>query len=169
MLLHLLRDQATDELTLGVLTLPTGRKLYTIERPWVPSPHGLSGVKYESCVSDGVYRLDRHSSEKFGQVWALVNPALDVYHYPYEVPRTKARYARTAILIHAGNWVRDVIGCIAPGKTRARVEGEWMVLNSRDALNELRTVIGSKIEVSLEVIWAAGVQPRTSSGGDFQN
>jgi len=151
--LELLRDIASPECTLGVLTFGA-KKCFTIERPWLPDPLCKSGVKYRSCVSDGLYRLERHSSEKFGNVWALVNPALDVYHWPADVPPGRAESTRTVILLHAGNYVHDVIGCIAPGKNRARRGREWVVERSRDALNEVRAYLGAHVDLWIDIRWA---------------
>lgn len=156
----LLRDIRTSRCTSGVLTLPAGAKLFTIERPWIPNPFGgKSGKRFESCVSDGSYRLIPHNSEKFGSVWAVINPALDVYYQPGDVPNARADQCRFAILIHAGNYWHDVIGCIAPGKQRVRDGSEWMVTHSRAAMNDLKTAIGSKLDLTLNIRWADGLQP----------
>lgn len=164
--MQLVRDHSSDFCTLGILTLPNGVRLYTIERPWIPDPVCKSGRKYESCVSEGTYRLERHDSEKFGDVWALVNHDLDVYHYPYDVPPGREWAVRTAILIHAGNWVRDVIGCIAPGTSRVRLKGEWMVQNSRNALRMLTAAMWEWDDHDrLEIVWTPDARPHTSSGG----
>ena len=153
--LHLLRD-IHNAGTLGVLQV-AGHKLYTIERPWIPHPDGgRSGARFESCVSIGSYRVVPHRSEKYAQAWALVNPGLDVYYQPRDVPRGREQQARVAILIHAGNFWWDVVGCIAPGKERAKLNGGWMVRESRSAMNELRTLIGRAADVVLFV---------TSKGG----
>ena len=138
MILNLVRDLAGPDYTSGVLTSRGGLKLYTIERPWIPDPICRSGVKYRSCVSEGAYKLVPHPSEKFGNVWALENPAVDVYHYPYDIPSGRdPETVRTAILIHAGNWAHDMIGCIAPGMSRIPIENGYMVQQSRVAITTL--------------------------------
>ena len=125
-----------------------------MERPCVPSLFTPSGTKGRSCFPPGTYRLTKHSSEAFPNVWALVNPLLDVYHQPNDVPKDKKEFARTAVLIHAANWAFELRGCIAPGKTRQRTSGQWMVTRSRDALNELRNAIGSALDVQLVISYA---------------
>lgn len=148
--LELVRDLDTGYCTLGRIMI-SGKTFFTIERPWIPGA-GKSGKKGASCVSVGTYRLTRHDSEMYPKTWALVNPSLDVYHYPWDVPRGQEASTRTAVLIHAANWAHELRGCIAPGKTRTKdAQGKWMVTRSRDAMNEIRTLIGSRIEVTLTI------------------
>lgn len=157
--LHMIRDLREPYCTLGVLTVG-GHKLHTMERPWLPNPDGgRSGRRFESCVSDGTYKLEPHRSEKFGNVWALVNPALDVVHWPDDVPRGREAQTRAAILVHAANFWHEVLGCIGPGRARTKVNGRWMVTSSRDALNVIRTVVGGHLDLTLTITWAEGVQP----------
>lgn len=152
MLIELVRDMALPYCTLGRLMF-NGRTLFTIERPWVPDPRSKGGTKGVSCVPVGDYRLDRHNSDAHPKVWALVNPMLDVYHWPQDVPADKELVSRTVCLIHAANWSSELRGCIAPGKTRIKDQtGRWMVTRSRDAVNELRTVIGNNFDVHLNII-----------------
>lgn len=155
LLLELRRDPNTrTDCTLGVLTvLGFGTRLQTIERPWIPNElGGKSGVKYESCVAEGTYNLVRHLRPSGEKAWALVNHELDVYYLPHEVPRGREKQTRTLVLIHAGNYVHDVVGCIAPGMARTRTrEGGWMVERSREAMNALRTMVGDTFDVKLRI------------------
>ena len=149
--LELVRDFQSPSCTLGVLTV-MGRRWHSLERPWVPSDNGgLSGKKGVSCVAPGVYKLNRHSSESFPNVWALINPALDVYHWDFEVPKDRRGKARTTVLIHPANFVSELRGCIALGKERKRLNNNWCVLRSRDALNELRSAIGGTLTITLTI------------------
>lgn len=166
LVLQLVRDfrDPGDRYTLGRL-LVNDHKLDTMERAWLPNPDGgKSGRRFESCVSGGSYRLVRHNSEKYPLSWALVNPTLDVYHWPDDVPRGREPQARQTILIHPANYWHDLLGCIGPGRERVRQQsGEWMVARSRDAMNLIKTVIGSQLDVTLEIRWAATVQPKEES------
>lgn len=164
MIVELIRDMETAYCTLGRLMF-AGHTVFTIERPWVPAQYSKGGQKGVSCVPFGQYRLDRHNSDAFPKVWALVNPALDVYHLPQDVPPGRELLSRTACLIHAANWSYELRGCIAPGKARQKdPAGRWMVTRSRDALNELRTVIGNQFDVRLNVTYNVGI---TGEGGRF--
>lgn len=156
MIIELVRDLSTHYCTLGRLMF-AGRTLFTIERPWVPDPRSRGGQKGVSCVPVGDYRLNRHNTDAFPKVWALVNPMLDVYHQPWEVPPGKELISRTACLIHAANWAHELRGCIAPGKQLLKdPQGRWMVTRSRDAVNELRTVIGNLVDLKLTIIENGG-------------
>jgi hypothetical protein len=125
-------------LTLGWLTLG-GLRLATIERPWIPAENHRGGMSRISCVPDGTYKLRNHSGPRFKDVWALVNPDLDVHHMPAAGP------GRSAILIHAGNTVYDVVGCIAVGRSFGGQGGVPTVLQSQAALAELRQRLGDRL------------------------
>lgn len=136
MRLTLTRDFQDAACTLGVLR-GTGFELQTIERPWVPSEFGAGGRKGVSCVPPGLYRLTLHDSEAHPNSFALVNPALGVFHLPSDVIGSPEAEVRTAVLIHAANWAHELRGCIAPGKMRKLAGGVWMVTESRAAMREL--------------------------------
>jgi len=102
--------------------------LYTIERPWLPTDPG--GMPEESCVPAGRYDLVTHIRRNGDIVRALVNPGLGVYYLKGDRPNSVGRYL---ILIHAANWVHQIVGCIAPGYGR---KGK-MVTNSRKAMSLL--------------------------------
>jgi hypothetical protein len=146
------RDIHTSTETCGHVSLE-GRKWATIERPWLPCPDGgKAGKKGFSCVPVGEYKLERHSTDAYPSHWALVNHELGVYHWPWEVPKHKEAWARTAVLIHSANWAHELRGCIAPGKARFRDgNGRWYVDKSRDALNEIRTLLGRRVDLVLVI------------------
>lgn len=96
--------------------------LWTVERPWKDNEPSVS------CIPEGEYKLEPHSSQKFPDTWALVGET--VSHYP------EAGKARSAILIHVGNTMDDVIGCISPGEYLN--EHAWGVLASKRAMDAWR-------------------------------
>ena len=108
------------ECTLGVLSVH-GFKFYTIERPW------LNNTPFSSCVPEGFYTVAPYSSKRFRDV--------------YEVEHVEGR---THILIHAGNVVADVAGCVAVGSGRRTHKGEHWVTQSRLALMQLRSALGKE-------------------------
>lgn len=120
--------------TLGWLTFGSAR-FATIERPWLPNPDGPGGKLSLSCVPDGEYTLIPHTSQRFPSTYALIGESLGVY---YQQRPAGQAWGRTAILIHVGNFVTDVIGCIAVGLRH----GGDCVTNSRDAMDRLRAVLG---------------------------
>lgn len=136
--------------TLGILEVNGRGKFHTVERPWVPGPEGtVCGHQQTSCIGTGIYRAEPRETEARGKHWILSNPVLGVYRMPQDVPG--GVYARTLVLIHAANWAHELLGCIAPGKERAKTDGEWGVTQSRAAMNELRTLIGNTYDLQLEV------------------
>lgn len=133
---HLIRFAYLPDVTLGWLTFGS-LKLATLERPWIPG-EGPGGKLRESCVPDGDYRVIAHTSVKFPNTYALINHDLGVYYQPDDKPSGQP-WGRTAILIHKGNWVTSVVGCIAIGRTHG---GVTSVTDSRLALADLRAVLG---------------------------
>lgn len=136
----LTRFAYAPECTLGWLQFGTLR-LATIERPWIANPVGPGGLPQQSCVPDGTYNARPHTSVRFPNTFALTNHALGVYYQPGDKPAGQP-WGRTAILIHAGNRVRDVIGCVAVGMRHGWMLGEHAVLDSQVALARLRDVLG---------------------------
>lgn len=142
---QLVRWSYAPDVTLGTLTV--GRlKLATLEEGWIANPFGPGGQrrqpgKRESCVPDGSYDLYPHNSAKHPQCWALHNPLLGVWQ---ALPPPGLTYGRSAILIHSGNSVSDTEGCILVGLRHAKdPAGGAMVLESRAALEQLRSVLGN--------------------------
>lgn len=140
MIITLVRHGYLHDCTVGWLHAGSLR-LATIELPYRPDPRGPGGQRRISCVPDGSYRLIPHRSAKFGDVWALTNPALGVWYQPGDIPRGQA-WGRSAILIHSANVVDDVEGCIAVGTRHGMLGGQEAVLNSRLAIGDLRSVLG---------------------------
>lgn len=148
MVLTLQREQFLADCTLGFLEV-AGKRFFTIERPWEAHPQGLAGAEFRSCVAEGSYRLlpfTRPSGEK---TFALSNPQLDVYQAPYDIPRDRHGLARCLILIHAADYVHDVLGGIGPGLDVSRDRNGWLVTSSRDAMNQIRTLVAHKFDLTL--------------------
>jgi hypothetical protein len=150
-ILALSRDYRDPTCTLGVLEA-FGRRLQTMERPWVPDPAAKAGRKGVSCILPGKYRLFPHSTDAHKDVWALTNPLLDVYHWESDVPPQRRGLARTTVLIHPANYASELRGCIAPGKERRKVSQlEWSVQRSRDAMNELHQWVNGALDLWIEI------------------
>ncbi len=96
--------------------------LYCVEQPWRNNEPG------RSCIPEGDYILEPHRSQKYPHTWAMVGET--VSHYP------EAGKPRSACLLHVGNTMEDVTGCIAPGI--ALNENAWGVVSSRKAMEALR-------------------------------
>src|SRR5690606_16946462 len=91
----------------------------------------------------GRYELRRHESQKYGRTWAMVNPDLDVYHWPADRPDGKGRFA--CLCVHAGNHVDHVEGCVIVGLRAglARRDGRYepQVWDSRKAVEQFRAAL----------------------------
>lgn len=106
----------------GLLTLDDGWSCYTVERPWEGNRPSVS------CIPEGTYPLrkrespivHRTSGGQFGYGWEVC-----------EVP------GRSLIMLHPGNTMEDVEGCISPGKNLGYVSGVWAVTNSRNTFEDL--------------------------------
>jgi hypothetical protein len=109
--LTLERTSRTPECTQGVLELPGGFTLYTLERTWAPDASFPGGEPDVSCVPAGVYELALHDTPKHPQCFALVNPALGVIHEPDPAYPN----ARVACLLHVANYPSQLEGCIGVG------------------------------------------------------
>lgn len=125
--------------TLGWLVAGVER-FATLERPWLKHPDGPGGQLSRSCVPDGEYRMRPHDTRKFPGTYAIVNEDLGVW-YTRRPPGQQ--WGRTGILIHVGNYVSDLEGCIALGMSHAKApDGRWMVTRSKVAMTKLREIVG---------------------------
>lgn len=79
--------------TIGVLTVG-GFRCHTLELPW------LDNKRRVSCIPAGTYEYSKHVSPSQGPCLSIKNVV-----------------GRTHILIHKGNFTRNVLGCIAVGES----------------------------------------------------
>lgn len=144
MMITLTRYGSTPFGTFGEITLPSGAKLFTVERPWE------SNQPRTSCIPQGVYTLrkrtspivERTSGGKYTQGWEVC-----------DVPN------RSLIMIHAGNTVDDLLGCIAPGTALGMIGGKWAVSSSRDAIDILMAELETQREWTLDIRWQVNSWP----------
>ena len=112
--------------TVGVLTLPSGNALYTMERPW------LNNQPHVSCVPTGRYLLElvpsplvtRITKGKHKFAFRLINVS-----------------GRSHILIHPANKALELQGCIAPGRDYGLIGTTMAVKYSQQAFDILMTVL----------------------------
>lgn len=146
---HLLLERmpTTATETQGFLSFGT-EVLLTIERPWIP--HDTPGGKpNESCCPDGRYKLIPHQRPNGDDVVALVNESLGVYYLADDRPDGVGRFL---ILCHIGNWVHDVIGCIAPALAKGPSAQGPMVKSSKAGMRRLMDFIDGD-DAELEIRW----------------
>jgi hypothetical protein len=94
---------------------------FTVERPWAVN------TAFRSCVPTGTYKLRKRKYHRGGY------PSYELLNVP----------GRTAILIHVGNTMDDLAGCIAPGMSLGMVNGRWAVTSSKVAFDLLMDVLGA--------------------------
>ena len=128
--------------TLGKFEL-NGETIYTVEQPY------KFNAPFVSAIPDGDYELIPHPSNKStvvgGLAYAMVNPALDVYHYPADIPEEALGVARFACLFtHIGNYARSVEGCIAVGLKL----GEYDTIYDNTAKKWVNGVSSSRVAVT---------------------
>lgn len=110
--------------TLGILFLPSGKILKTIERPW------LNNERRVSCFPEGTYIvkwLPRSGSGKYKRVWHVQN-----------VPN------RSGILFHGGNLVKHSLGCVIVGLRHGLLGKLLAVLSSKIGLDKMRSELEGK-------------------------
>jgi hypothetical protein len=141
--LTLTRDTPYSDLWLGILEV-SGRKFHTLE----PA----------NCLPAGTYRMRQHQRPNGEQCFALVAPQAGVYHQPYDVPPSRRSGSRYLSLIHAGAYWWDA-QAVALGKGRIldTIQGSitlktWKMVETKSAMNELRTLIGNSFDNEVTII-----------------
>ncbi len=92
------RDTTSDKGTFGQFMRNAIVLAQTCELPWRDNKYQLS------CIPKGVYLITPRFSQKYGAHW-LVNDVED----------------RSDVLIHYGNTILDILGCILVGATRGEL------------------------------------------------
>lgn len=118
--LTLVRGFMTDKVTLGYLKADGQNHdpFYTLELPWKQNRRQIS------CIPTGVYRCVPHNGTLFKDVYRLE-----------DVPN------RQSILIHSGNTVDDIQGCILLGLSTGHMQDKPAVLESRDAIKSFHDLV----------------------------
>lgn len=121
----LTRNWLDEKQSLGQLEV--GRtKVYTLELPWKDNQFQVS------CIPDGTYKVTKKTSRKFGKCFWI-----------REVPN------RTHILIHAGNYHWDILGCVLVGKDHKDINNDGFLdlIRSKAAMNEILAHNITEIEI----------------------
>lgn len=124
------RYDLTTSHTLGLLKIKK-KEFFILERPW------LNNEPRISCIPEGIYPgefLPKSYSGKYKRVYHIT-----------EVP------GRSEILIHAGNWVADSLGCLLIGLHEKFLDGQQAVFESRKALAAFVALLDEK-PIELEIV-----------------
>lgn len=106
-----------------------GKRFYTVERPWKGNEQGVS------CIPAGSYQLRKRASE------VVKKSSRGAYQEGWEVTGVPGR---TFIMIHPGNTMDDLEGCIAVGTGLGYVNNKWAITNSQVAFKELMAALEGK-------------------------
>lgn len=126
------RFDYSDKQTLGSLVLFNGLDVlyscYTLELP------DLCNARRISCIPAGIYNVVIRRSKRFD--------------YHFHITDVKNR---DYILIHAGNYFSDILGCILVGKTLKDInnDGYRDVTSSRKTLRKLLELAPEGFELEI--------------------
>lgn len=122
----------------------------TVERPW------QDNKPFVSCVPARVYDLEPFTRSNGDEVYCLIDERAGVVRTEAELPASGGRYA---VLIHKGNWMTDLAGCIAPGEDYSYGPDSHdgtrrlMVTNSAKATRDLFDYIKAHHIRRLAIVW----------------
>ncbi len=141
-MMHLIlkRHAYLQDRTMGTLHI-AGEEFATLERPWIASTEHFGGKNFESCVPEGTYDFLPFDSDAHPDCFSLHNSALDVWVAQPQSP------GRWAILIHVGNYIKDIVGCIAPGMSG----DDHNVWKSGKAMARIRELVASDEEHTITI------------------
>jgi len=126
--MKIVRNNFAENYTGGMLTSEyIEQAIYTLEQEWRPDKNHSGGMNSNSCVPNGIYELISFRRQSGIIVPQLVNPNLGVFRFETNLPPDGGRFL---ILMHPGNSVQDVVGCIASGTWKREPQ---FVNDSRDA------------------------------------
>lgn len=123
-----------DDATLGMLSIEgqDNPVWFTIECPW------LDNASKISCIPEGTYKVIPYNSSDHPDVWQILNVL-----------------NRHTVLIHIGNWVHDVKGCIAVGESLCYIkygsDYKKAVSNSGKTIQKIKNAIGYPAEFELKI------------------
>lgn len=113
---QLIRYKCDDKQTLGKMYLKNDITLNTLELDWD------NNLTRTSCIPQGCYQVRPRFSDKYGNHFHVKNVK-----------------DRSLILIHHGNYHKDILGCILVGKGLSDInkDGRLDVTNSKKAMDML--------------------------------
>ena len=119
-------NQTLGELQVGELSV------FTLELPDLNDDGIENNEVRKSCIPDGIYRVTKHTSPKFGKTF-----------WVKDVP------GRSAILIHPGNYYYHTLGCILVGTDQRDLNKDGLIDNvsSKKAMSALLEFDITELEI----------------------
>jgi hypothetical protein len=149
MMLTLRRDTSTADATMGVLEVQ-GKRLFTIEPPWVPHPAGgPAGAQFVSRVPAGVYKMEPFKMPSGEKAYVISNPIAGVHQLPFQIPKLQRALLRSRVTLRAANYGFEAVDAIGVGMQRTKTPNGWKLERSLDGMNILRTVIDKSLDLTL--------------------
>jgi len=130
--LKLQRFAHTPDGTFGMIQVPDGPTIYTVEDRW------NFNRKNVSCIPAGKYRC---SSRRFNRAG-------------YDAIQLEDVPGRSFILFHVANTHRDIRGCIGVGTGLGMVSGSWAVINSQEAFDDILMPWFNGETFELDISWS---------------
>ena len=124
--LKLKREIISNKAVLGSLELESKEIAKTLENPW------LNNQPFISCIPLGEYIVKTYSSNKYPNVWELQDVE-----------------GRSYILIHSGNVEEHTQGCILVGRKWGFLGENIAVLDSRNTLEKLRSILDDEFLLNI--------------------
>ena len=110
--------------TIGIIQLPNGTRVNTVERPWIDN------TPFVSCIPEGTYECVPRRYNRGGY------PAIGINNVP----------GRTHILFHRANYPHQLAGCIAPNSEIVLIGDLFRGKASRTAMSKLM-LAGTEFEL----------------------
>jgi len=129
MRLALKRNDTREDGTDGQIKMPSKLVIHTLELPWRNNQDNIS------CIPYGIYTCKKIKSPKFGICYEILN-----------VPN------REKILIHWGNYLKDILGCVEIGLAKGKNGKEDAIFNSKKAFELFMKEMSPHDEFELEII-----------------
>jgi hypothetical protein len=102
--------------------------LFTVELPWLENKNNIS------CISVGKYICKWTKSPRLKK-------------YTYEITKVSKR---SGIRIHAGNFPKQILGCVGLGLKRGTMDGQQGIFSSQTAIRKFETIM-NKEDFELEI------------------
>lgn len=126
------RDKYEKEQTLGTLGVwENGKRLFACKTLELED---ANNQKQRSCIPKGTYTVKKRYSAKFGNHLHITN-----------VPN------RSFILIHSGNYHRDILGCVLVGSDYKHLDkdGYIDIVNSKKTLTDLLKILPDEFQIEI--------------------
>jgi len=137
--------------TFGELFMQDLSQGYTVEQPW------MNNQRFESCVPDGEYTLIPFDSPRYGRVFVMVNPELNVYAFEEECLSDTDRFL--CLFVHRGSYPENFQGCIGLGeRLNENINGQTWAANTKTACGKLMNTL-ERTEHKLTIMSVGGATP----------